>query len=570
MGVSTEQYRAAIGLFMISRGCKTQPLQERDMYYDEPDHDINWSQPAGRVKSTSWKLNAILLVTLVTTMLAKSCMEDMLLISGIEPNPGPAIETAEQKEQKIAHQNRIIAELSVNAPNEIRDCIRLYNPAKEYEHHYNKFKAQKKATLMSTLNYLKTPIHDKATIRECSHELICTIGTYLPDICRMCDDEFTTKLGETPLITCAKCGQGIHRKCILDHLKLSKDDDHNREDILDIINPTKLPGLRYLCGACDEELIPSTQKQNGNDKKFVIVSDNKRSDTQQIDDDTEEDEDIGQTAHNTSQESLVISGIDMGTSPLAPTTRCKCQKSGILKKALDYGCPEQSNGINRNVNIDIEQNTYAEDTPPICRFYRQNRCRHKNPKDCNYSHPRPCKKLLLHGTKPQRGCTLGKECNSFHPIMCRESLSRGTCYKEDCNKPHVKGTKRTPNLACKQSIQDGICLNENCKLTHVQGTIRTANQINPQTNTTNTANPIPNHSTFLDELKSLKLEMLQAMDNMITNRLGNQLTANANIPYSEIVKSQCQREQPETFPMTCRQTSMQPGNQHFHRTLTVH
>ena len=136
MGVSTEQYRAAIGLFMISRGCKTQPLQERDMYYDEPDHDINWSQPAGRVKSTSWKLNAILLVTLVTTMLAKSCMEDLLLISGIEPNPGPANKTAEQKAERLKKQqdkcddyNRIIAELMTKAPNEqIKDCIRLYNP----------------------------------------------------------------------------------------------------------------------------------------------------------------------------------------------------------------------------------------------------------------------------------------------------------------------------------------------------------------------------------------------------------------------------------------------------------
>ena len=104
MGVSIEQYRAAIGLFMISRGCKMQPLLEHDIDYDETDHDINWSQPAGQVISTSWKLNAILLVTLVTTMLAKSCMEDLLLISGVEPNPGPITETAEQKAARLKKQ----------------------------------------------------------------------------------------------------------------------------------------------------------------------------------------------------------------------------------------------------------------------------------------------------------------------------------------------------------------------------------------------------------------------------------------------------------------------------------
>lgn len=513
-------------------------------------------------------------VEFLATMLPATCVKQLLIRGGIEQNPGPETTT----EEKIANQNKVIAELCVNAPsNEVRDCIRLYNPAKEYEHHNNKFKSQKKATLLAALEYLSTPLPEKSTIKDCSHELICTIGTYLPDTCRMCEMEYTTKLGEVPLITCAKCGQGIHKSCLLEHLQLSTEEEHTSVEIFNIINPTNLPGLRYLCGACDEDLIPSTQNLNKKEKIFEIASDRTTPDTHLNGENTEDGTVDDQSIQNIRRESVSITRVDVGSSPHIRNynERCNCHKRGILK-----GHPERQPDLSNGVTLNIPKyNSLTEDTP-ICKFYRQNRCRHKNPKDCSYSHPRPCKKLLQHGTNPQKGCTLGKDCSSFHPIMCRESLSRGTCYKEECNKSHVKGTKRTPSRACKQSIKEGICLDENCKLTHVQGTIRTeirtANQSpnitpnqTPSPKPTQTSNQLPNHSSFLEELNSLKLKMLQAMDRMITNRLGNQLT-NANLPYSEIVKTQCQMEQPQPFTRTCSQTSMQPGSHHFHRTLPVH
>ena len=501
---------------------------------------------------------------LLSTMLSSTCLKSLLIQGGVEQNPGPPAEDA--REEKIAKQNTIIAELCVNAPsNEVRDCIRLYNPAKEYEHLNNKFKAQKKGTLVATLEYLGMPGQERFTIKECSHELVCTIGTYLPDVCRMCESEFTTKLGETPLMACEKCGQGIHTKCLLNHLQLPVEDSSitpSAMDIKQLINPTNLPGLRYLCGACDEELIPS-QHPKRSVRQSVRAAD--AVSTQE-----EDEEDDNQTIHNSSQESLFISHIDVSTSPSFPLNKrrgnidtsntCKCHKTGMSK----HGQSEQTNGVS-------EQSRPFSNTEdiPVCKFYRQNKCRHKNPKDCNYSHPRPCKKLMQHGTKEQRGCTLGKNCSSFHPIMCRESISRGVCLKEDCRKSHVKGTKRTPNLACKQSITEGICLDEKCKLTHMKGTIRTADQTDKPRVSFQT-NPVMNHSNFLGELNCLKMEMLREMDRMITSRLGNLSMPSANPSFSDIVKHQCQVEKPEFFPMANRQTTVNPGSHHFLQTMQTH
>ena len=83
--------------------------------------------------------------------------------------------------------------------------------------------------------------------------------------------------------------------------------------------------------------------------------------------------------------------------------------------------------------------------PPksICPFYRRGTCRYGiSGKKCPKAHPKPCRKLLQHGTRKPNGCSLGNKCEKFHPQICNSSLKKGTCYKSNCQLRHVAGTER--------------------------------------------------------------------------------------------------------------------------------
>ena len=58
------------------------------------------------------------------------------------------------------------------------------------------------------------------------------------------------KLDETPLLLCEICGQGSHNECILQTLGIQTANTVNPAQAWTIINPTGLPGLHYMCGAC--------------------------------------------------------------------------------------------------------------------------------------------------------------------------------------------------------------------------------------------------------------------------------------------------------------------------------
>ena len=82
-------------------------------------------------------------------------------------------------------------------------------------------------------------------------------------------------------------------------------------------------------------------------------------------------------------------------------------------------------------------------TPKPCGFYRRGVCNYGiSGRGCSRAHPKPCNKLLNHGIKNDRGCTLGRDCPAFHPRMCRNSLKNGKCFVENCKYLHVRGTKR--------------------------------------------------------------------------------------------------------------------------------
>ena len=181
--------------------------------------------------------------------ISRQCLEALLLIGGVEQNPGPT-------------QDDILAAVCADAPTtEVRDCLRRYKPENSLQQHRTDFNQCAKNVLVATFYYLKKPDQDLYNKTACVINLICRIQNLLPDECSMCGQEYCVALGDTPLLSCAICGQGSHNDCIWKYLDIptSLQDTFGPEDALSKLNPTTLPGVHYLCGACEISTIPDPE-----------------------------------------------------------------------------------------------------------------------------------------------------------------------------------------------------------------------------------------------------------------------------------------------------------------------
>ena len=78
-----------------------------------------------------------------------------------------------------------------------------------------------------------------------------------------------------------------------------------------------------------------------------------------------------------------------------------------------------------------------------CIHYKTNRCKHGiSGKNCDYRHPKPCKKCMTFGDKARNGCSKGRTCEFLHPKVCRTSINKHECFNDNCKFMHIKGTKR--------------------------------------------------------------------------------------------------------------------------------
>lgn len=487
------------------------------------------------ISSTMLPASCFKTILMLSTMLPPSCLKSLLVIGGIEQNPGP--ETAEQKAERSKRQqekcdeyNRIIAELITKTQSEpVKQCLKLYNPEYNTKRQERAFETALKDVLVETLDFLGFPGKEEYDKKTVAQEMVCAIQNYLPDTCRMCKETYRIQLGDTPLLKCCKCGQGIHNVCFRKHLGLPDEqgnDEITYESVMKTIDPTKLQGLHYFCGGCEKLFIPSPE-----DGKLKHLAADKTP-----------------AGSKSDADAIVEDKDDKAEEPTDPPTE-DTNKTVHICTCTKTACAQQ----------EAPSNNVKADDVPVCRFYRQNKCRYQNPKECNFRHPRPCKKLIQHGTNAQRGCTRGKDCSEYHPIMCRDSLTKGVCFNELCRKSHIKGTKRTPNLACKQSITEGICLNKECKLTHVPGTHRNEEE---QKKKVTFQNENQNHNSFLEELRSLKVEMLTEVDKMISLRLGySQMQMQAPNSYAETLKADNQTMLPGTYRLVQANNQTSPGNQ---------
>ena len=239
------------------------------------------------------------------------------------------------------------------------------------------------------------------------NSLICRIQNLLPDRCNICGDEYCVKRDEISLLTCEICGLGSHNACILDQFGvLTEQDAFDPQQASEKLNPTGLPGLHYLCGACEESTIPDKGAGLLKRKSSVVAS----------------------------------SEPDKGNSDGRKIPLRNQFEQNEVDDVIEADAQDVSDGITPAQ----PKNTKTE---KICPFYRKGICRYgSSGRGCLNEHPRPCKKLIQHGNKAPNGYTLGRaKCDKFRPKMCHYSLSKGICQNADCKLRHVIGTKKISN-----------------------------------------------------------------------------------------------------------------------------
>lgn len=398
-------------------------------------------------------------------------------------------------EQELEAQLDVIAELCVNPPSkEIRDCLRLYDPShntKQLKVDLNKCRKQ---TIVSTLDYLGIDNYDKYTKPACINMLVCRIQNLFPDTCIICEETYCTKLSETPLLTCGICGQGSHNRCILEKLSVPvpEQDSCTADQILKMCNPANIPGFVYLCGVCTSSTIPS--KSQGLIKQKPAAA--------------------------------VDSSLDVSSS---------------LSQMMASGDAEDEPEPEPSIHDGTTPERGQHDPPPsqlatrICPHYRKGTCRHgSSGKNCPNLHPKPCRKLLKHGTKGPLGCKQGRQnCEQFHPKMCPSSIGKGECTNMDCKLRHVTGTKRH-----KESVA-------NTGIDEVKEGEKRKEKRNPQK-----LPSVQQPTTFLEALRLLKEEMLDAMDQKLAGiKLQTSQSPRPTNPPATTANSQAQIPWPWWNPM---------------------
>ena len=270
---------------------------------------------------------------------------------------------------------------------------------------------EKLYTLKETANFLKVPKYNDKTKRSLSHLIICKIQKLLPDNCNICNVRYKIGLLELPILECAVCGQGVHKPCWLNLAtnNTNIDEDTDAELFRSLHNPLNLPGMFYVCHACQPNTIPNDSDGDNKRKKKKVSKDAALS--------------------------------SQGRPEELPET----QTEDVVLLTQDANDKESNTKETKYQNQNQNQHEDSGSNIRICRFYKNGNCKYGlKGKECKFTHPKMCRKYTQHGTNKQRGCNLGKKCKDFHPKMCFDSIRKGECLVASCRFTHVKGTRREP------------------------------------------------------------------------------------------------------------------------------
>ena len=175
-------------------------------------------------------------------------------MSGVETNPGPNPSIREQE------QTDVLTELICEADDSIvKHVPRQYKPTMTYIQLTKTFKSAKISELVLTMEFLGVGGMDKYKKDTIIVKLIDKIQTLFPDDCAMCKQSYRIHYKSKPFLSCTKCKQGVHARCLASKLGVAEIDleTMTADQIQAGINPTGLSHMDYHCEFCHNAENPS-------------------------------------------------------------------------------------------------------------------------------------------------------------------------------------------------------------------------------------------------------------------------------------------------------------------------
>ena len=334
---------------------------------------------------------------------------------------------------------------------------------------FNKFN---KEVLVKTANYLEVST-DGLLKPAVVHSIIVRVQNLLPETCQVCHEKYKFSIGEKPFLACKMCGQEVHKQCFQVLLGITCDDAD--------INPHKLPGIHYLCQACEDKIIPKNNPEGNPEGTIELPS----------------TQDVEQAVFAQPSEKADTRQQYEPESRELPQGQLPC--TNISQS------PELNSNPLDSPNLPLSGNNSQKQTQKkICAHYRRNQCRFgMKGKDCPFLHPERCKKLLTHGTKQPDGCNQGRKCEHFHPKMCPNSIAKRLCLDDKCQLTHVKGTARKKEPKKHKQTQEKVIEEKNS-----DSGLKNKSNVSPDDNSLNS-------SSFLAMVSLLRKELCEAMDTKI-------------------------------------------------------
>lgn len=382
----------------------------------------------------------------------------------------------------IEKRREVLAELVVNAPSDdIKNCLRNYNVEWRTVDNERSINKSSRPIIISTMEYLQ--VFDNDYNKEpLIKNMVCRIQNLFPDVCGFCNETYVVKVNDSPLLPCKICGQDVHKPCLMSRLRLNNADEISESDARHIFNPLNLSGLHYICSHCEPTIIPN--KEDGRPKR------DGRSKTEG------NKSRVPLTIDTRVEESVVI--LPQETDPVHSATEDPAS-----------GDQQEVPGDRNGTPLSQPNDNDSDKKKITCRYYIKGNCKHgaKGSK-CLYAHPKPCRKLINHGTRTKNGCNKGKKCTEFHPKMCQSSLTKGECFNSSCNLKHVKGTKFKKD---DESKNPSTPPDKNVKNGNTQGKQSSSSA---------------DKTDFLEVVRLLKEQLLEEMDIKIASALSVQPAMN--------------------------------------------
>lgn len=287
------------------------------------------------------------------------------------------------KERNEAIINELILEAG-ETEDVIADTLKFYNISKSSVDNCKTIeKESTKAVLEKVADFLGCDPKAKKK-PELAKSIIEKVATLLLEPCRLCNDYYSVKRTEKPLLSCYFCGQGCHNACY-DEATLGR-------------SPI-IQGMFFICLSCENEEKKSLKLNSSS------VKPSKR--TQHVE-----------------QSTLNEHGQELSTIQ---------SNQNKAEDGNDNGKPPHDAGRKK--------------VPAVCKFYKKGTCKYglsgNSGGKCKFSHPKLCHKYANYGRFGEHGCK-NHNCSKWHPKICYTGVSTGVCSKPHCRYFHGSGITRAP------------------------------------------------------------------------------------------------------------------------------